>query len=77
MSFEPLELVHHIVTEADYLMSESASIDSSSFLADETRKRAFARSLEIIGQAAKRLPVSFVTVTRRYSGASWQPCGTS
>jgi len=35
---------------------ESAGIDKAEFLRDETRKRAFVRSIEIIGEATKNIP---------------------
>lgn len=52
MSFEPLEYLRHIVAEADYLVGASANLEKEQFLVDETLRRAFVRSLEIIGEAA-------------------------
>jgi uncharacterized protein with HEPN domain len=49
----------HILTEAEYLMKASAGILRTAFLADETMKRAFVRSLEIIGEAVKQIPEEF------------------
>jgi uncharacterized protein with HEPN domain len=43
MSFEPHELLRHMLAEADYLVTASAGT---------TLQRAFIRSLEIIGEAA-------------------------
>jgi len=59
MSFEPREYVRHILTEADYLLGASEGLSADAFLADETLRRAFVRSLEIIGEATKNLPESF------------------
>ena len=59
MSFEPLEFVRHIKTKVEYLLRRSADLDRDSFLADEDLQRAFARSLEIIGEAAKQIPDEF------------------
>ena len=56
MSFEPREYLRHILTEADYLISHSNGVSFEAFSSDETLRRAFARSLEIIGEAAKKLP---------------------
>lgn len=53
MSFEPLEYLRHILAEADYLIQESTALTEDGFLSDETLRRAFVRSLEIIGEAAK------------------------
>ena len=51
MSFEPRDYLRHILTEADYLIRESAGITAERFMSDETLRRAFVRSLEIIGEA--------------------------
>ena len=59
MSFEPLDYVRHIVDEVEYLVHVSAGVDASAFLADATLQRAFIRSLEVIGEATKRLPPEF------------------
>jgi len=56
MSISPLEFLRHMLDEAEYLMRETASISRDEFLANETMKRAFARSIEIIGEAAKAVP---------------------
>ena len=55
MSFEPREYLRHILAEADYLVDSSRNLSRDQFLGDETLKRAFARSLEIIGEAAKKI----------------------
>ena len=59
MSFEPLEYLRHILAEADYLAEQTASLSKEDFLQSETLRRAFVRSLEIIGEAAKKLPDEF------------------
>jgi len=59
MSFEPLEYLRHILAEADYLAEQTASLSKEDFLQNETLRRAFVRSLEIIGEAAKKLPNEF------------------
>ncbi len=61
MSFEPLDYVRHILDEVAYLQSAAAGIDKSKFLSDATLQRAFIRSLEVIGEATKRLPREFRT----------------
>jgi uncharacterized protein with HEPN domain len=59
MSFEPLEYLRHIVAEADYLTEQTTSISKDDFLRSETLRRAFVRSLEVIGEASKKLPDEF------------------
>jgi uncharacterized protein with HEPN domain len=59
MSFEPLEYLRHILAESDYLAEQTASISKKEFLQNETLRRAFVRSLEIIGEATKKLPDEF------------------
>lgn len=59
MSFEPLEYLRHIVAEADYLTERTASMSKDDFLKDETLRRAFVRSLEVIGEASKKVPDEF------------------
>jgi uncharacterized protein with HEPN domain len=61
MSFEPRDYVRHMAAEADYLLERSASLTFDTFSRDETLRRAFVRSLEIIGEAAKKIPEEFRT----------------
>ena len=56
MSFEPREFLRHIVIECDYLLSVSAGVTREQLENDPTVQRAVVRSLEIIGEAAKRVP---------------------
>jgi uncharacterized protein with HEPN domain len=57
MSLSGREYLQHILDEADYLLRRSHGLRREAFLADETLRRAFARSLEVIGEATKRVPV--------------------
>lgn len=59
MSKEPKEFLRHIVDECSYLNSVSQNLEYNSFLDDETLKRAVVRSLEIIGEATKKIPTDF------------------
>lgn len=59
MSFEPRDYLRHILIEADYLAGRSSGLNFEEFAADETLRRAFVRSLEIIGEAAKKVPEDF------------------
>jgi uncharacterized protein with HEPN domain len=59
MSFESRDYLRHILVEADYLVERSAGLSYDVFAADETLRRAFVRSLEIIGEAAKHVSEHF------------------
>lgn len=59
MSFEPRDYLRHILVEADYLIGRSEGLSFEGFVADETLRRAFVRSLEIIGEATKKVPEEF------------------
>jgi uncharacterized protein with HEPN domain len=50
------EYLKHILDEATFLRSELTRLDEEKFLNDETAKRAFVRSLEVIGEAVKQIP---------------------
>ncbi|WP_157268328.1 HepT-like ribonuclease domain-containing protein [Azohydromonas aeria] len=69
MSFEPLEYLRHILIEAAYLDAQSSKTDRDSFLADLTLQRAFVRSLEIIGEASKKIPDEWRS---RHSEIEWR-----
>lgn len=53
MSFEWREVVRHIIDEAECLERTSGGLDRERFLADQTLRRAFVRSIEVIGEATK------------------------
>lgn len=61
MSFEPRDYLRHILAEAEYLLARSEGLTFDEFRTDETLQRAFVRSLEIIGEAAKKMPEGFRT----------------
>ena len=46
----------HILEECEYLESSSKNLKFEDFLKDENLKKAFVRSLEIIGKAVKNIP---------------------
>jgi uncharacterized protein with HEPN domain len=56
MSLSPLEYLRHVLDEAAYLMAQTKGLTREQFLRDETAKRAFVRSIEIIGEAVKKVP---------------------
>ncbi len=61
MSKEPIAFIKHIADECSYVISVSENLSKAEFLEDETLKRAIVRSLEIIGEAAKKIPADFKT----------------
>ena len=58
-SFEPRDYLRHILAESDYLILHARDLNMRGFLKNETIQRAFVRSLEIIGEAAKQVPEDF------------------
>ena len=69
MSFEPREYLRHILAEANYLLEASREISRSEFLKSETLRRAFVRSLEVIGEAAKKVPEN---VRQQHAAVDWR-----
>jgi uncharacterized protein with HEPN domain len=60
MSKEPIEYLKHIKDECAYILSVSGTgLTKDLFLHDETLKRSVVRSLEIIGEATKKIPSDF------------------
>ncbi|MFY4730072.1 DUF86 domain-containing protein [Nitrospira sp. BLG_2] len=59
MSFEPRDYLRHILAEVEYLLYQSRTLNYERFVTDQTLRRAFVRSLEIIGEAVKNLPDEF------------------
>ncbi len=63
------DLLEDILGECRFLADATAQTVLDEFLADETKKRAFARSIEIIGEAVKGLPENIVN---RYPSIPWR-----
>lgn len=61
--------LEHILAETEYLLKMARPLTLDEFLADETLKRAFVRSLEIIGEAVKNLPDD---LKYRYPDIDWK-----
>ena len=53
---DPRVVLRHVLDEADYLAGACAGTTRDAFLGDPTARRAFVRSLEVIGEAVKQLP---------------------
>lgn len=56
MSRSVIEFFKHIKDELEFLENNSKELNFDLFYENEVLKRAFARSLEIIGEAVKNLP---------------------
>lgn len=63
------EYLQHILDEAEYILSSSSGLDKTTFLQDETLKRAYVRSIEVIGEAAKHIPD---TIRQKYPRIDWR-----
>ena len=69
MSKEPIEFLRHIADECTYLLSVNNNLSKEEFLGNETLKRAVVRSLEIIGEATKKIPADFKV---KWSSIQWK-----
>jgi uncharacterized protein with HEPN domain len=70
MSKEPIEYLKHIRDECTFILTFiNEGISKDEFLENETLKRAVARSLEIIGEATKKIPADFKI---KWSSINWR-----
>lgn len=69
MSFDWRELVRHMLDEIEYLDSATRGTSRDAFLTDPTLRRAFVRSLEIIGEATKKMPGE---IRARHPSIDWR-----
>jgi uncharacterized protein with HEPN domain len=70
MSKQYLEYLRHILVECDYITSVITSgVTQEDFLRDETLKRAVVRSLEIVGEATKKIPAD---LKLRWNQIAWK-----
>lgn len=64
-----LEYLKHIRDECRYLIEASEGINCEKFFDDKTLQRAFVRSLEIIGEATKKISDEF---KQKYPDVGWR-----
>jgi uncharacterized protein with HEPN domain len=57
------------LVEAEFLTAQTRTLSKASFLADDVLRRAFVRSISIIGEAAKQVPEDF---RARYPQVEWR-----
>ena len=69
MSHCPTEYIRHMLDEIEYIENAKQEMDEHRFLIDETLKRSFVRSIEIIGEAAKKLSDDF---RQEHNEIPWQ-----
>ena len=69
MSPSAREYLQHILDETTYIMTSSTDLDKTNFVEDETLKRAYARSIEVIGEAVKKLPDQ---LRQKYNAIEWR-----
>lgn len=53
------EYLKHVLDEINFILDKSNNLNEEKFSKNEILKRAFCRSLEIIGEAIKNLPNEF------------------
>ena len=66
---EILERLRHILTEAEFLEEQVREHTFESLVGDEIAKRAFVRSIEVIGEASKHIPDD---IRSRYPSVEWR-----
>ena len=69
MSYSDIDYLRHIYDECNYLILASERLSKQNFEKDETLKRAFVRSLEIIGEATKKLSPE---IRENYPDIEWK-----
>jgi len=70
-SREILDYLEDILVECDYLIRSTEGLSFEDFQRNEHLKRAFPRSLEIIGEATKRYPGKSGKDSPRFPGGRW------
>lgn len=69
MPLSAREYFQHIRDEIAYILKSSRGVDKATFLQDETLKRAYVRSIEVIGEAIKQIPPP---LQQKYPEIEWR-----
>jgi uncharacterized protein with HEPN domain len=69
MPVSPLEYLRHMLDESEYLLSEREGLTEVRLLQDARLARALVRSIEVIGEASKRVPLELKS---RYPDVPWR-----
>jgi uncharacterized protein with HEPN domain len=59
MSISSIEILRHIREEAKFLSDSTAKVSIEEFIENSVLKRACVRAIEVIGEAAKKIPDEF------------------
>lgn len=68
MPYSEIDYLKHMFDEATYIIKQSHQLKFDDFINDETLKRAFVRSIEVIGEASKKISPEF---KEKYSTLDW------
>lgn len=69
MSISVLDYLRHIRDEARFLQQATQGVSVERFIEDSVLKRACVRAIEIIGEAAKKVPEDF---RAKHAGVEWK-----
>ncbi len=69
MPLTNMDYIRHIYDEAIYIANQTSQLEFDDLVNDETLKRAIIRSIEIIGEASKKLSPEFKD---KYPSIDWR-----
>jgi len=69
MCKQSIEFLRHILDECRFILTATSGMTKDHLLEDEVMKRAVVRSLEIIGEASKKIPVD---IKLKWHTVSWK-----